>query len=135
MKHIQWKLFPVAALLVVSQPIWAVTPAGSGMATGRPIANTHGTVARGGTITAVNHENRMISVDGVSYHLSFGSIVVHSDDPSVPGNIFNLKQGMRIRFNTVRDTGGQNKVSEIWVTKPDGNAMQKNQSHEFDLHR
>jgi hypothetical protein len=124
MKYIKWTLFSAAAFLALSQPVWAVTPAGAGAATGSALANTYGTVERGGTITAVNQENRTISVDGVSYPLSFGPVTVHSYGPAVP-NIFKLKQGTKIRFNTVWDTDGQDRVNEIWVKTPGGAATQK----------
>jgi hypothetical protein len=108
MKYIKWTLFSAAAFLALSQPVWAVTPAGAGAATGSALANTYGT----------------ISVDGVSYPLSFGPVTVHSDGPAVP-NIFKLKQGTKIRFNTVWDTDGQDRVNEIWVKTPGGAATQK----------
>lgn len=124
MKYIKWTSFSAAAFLAMSQPVWAVTPAGAGAATGRTLANTYGAIARGGMITAANQDGRTISVDGVSYPLSFGSVAVHSDGPP-PGNIFKLKQGTKIRFNTVRDMSGQDRVNEIWVANPDGDAAQK----------
>lgn len=125
MKYIKWASFSATAFLAMSQPVWAVTPAGAGAATGRTLASTYGAIERGGMITAANQERRTISVDGVNYPLSFGSVAVHSDSPAVPGNIFKLKQGTKIRFNTVRDMSGQDRVNEIWIANPDGDAAQK----------
>ena len=116
MNNIKWILFSTAAILSISQPIWAVTVKDSGTTSSRPIASAYDTIERGGMITAVNREQKTISVDGVSYPLGFGHVTIHSDGPPVSINIFKLKQGTKIRFNTVRDLGGQNRIHEIWVT-------------------
>lgn len=122
MKHTKWILFSAAILMALLQPVWAVTP--SGGAGSAPSVNIYGTVEHGGVITAINQELRTITVDGVSYPLSFDYVPIHSDGPPVPINIFKLKQGTKIRFNTLRDSGGQNRVNEIWVTKQDSNTKQ-----------
>ena len=116
MNNIKWILFLAAAILSISQPIWAVTVKGAGTTSSSPIANAYDTIERGGMITAVNREQKTISVNGVSYPLGFGHVTIHSDGPPVSINIFKLKQGTKIRFNTVRDLGGQNRIHEIWVT-------------------
>ena len=119
MNNIKWILFSTAAILSISQPIWAVTVKDSGTTSSRPIASAYDTIERGGMITAVNREQKTISVNGVSYPLGFGHVTIHSDGPPVSINIFKLKQGTKIRFNTVRDLGGQNRIHEIWVTNQD----------------
>lgn len=116
------------ALLFISQPGWAVTAAGADKtapAATKSLNVTPETIARGGTITAVNQQNGTISVDGISYLLPSGSLAVYSDNLSVSGSIFKLEQGMKIRFNTVRDMNGQNKVTEIWIADPGSSATRK----------
>jgi hypothetical protein len=119
MKNIKWTIFSAAAILAISQPVWAVTVKGAATTSGKPIASAYDTVERGGIVTSTNQDQKTIAVDGVSYPLGYDHVPIHSDGPPVSINIFKLKQGTKIRFNTVRDTGGQNRIKEIWVTKQD----------------
>ena len=76
MKNIKWILFSTAALLLMSQPIWAVTVKGANTTSSKPVASAYDTVERGGMITSVNQEKKTISVDGVSYPLAFGHVTI-----------------------------------------------------------
>lgn len=128
MKMISGTLFTLAALFIASSPVGAVVRGSGGAPDATaPSASTPGSIARGGTIDAVNVQNSTITVDGATYRFHAGIVKVHSEDPSTPAaNALNLRKGMQIRFTTVKETGGSSeKVTEIWVTKPRGGSQPK----------
>lgn len=123
MKLVKLILFSIAALLTAAQ-VWAVSGPGVGSSSIKPLTSAYEPVSRGGMITAVNQEKRTISVDGVSYPISYDNVAIHSDGPAVSKNIFRLEQGTRIRFNTKRDSSGQDRIIEIWVANHVGETAQ-----------
>lgn len=125
MKFIKWAILSATALLTLQQPVWAVTPSVYGSIKDKHLTNTSGTIERGGSITAVDLQNKTITVDGVTYPLLAASLTVHSADPLIAGNPLNLQKNMRIRFNTIIDTRRNERVSEIWITNPGSDPTQK----------
>ena len=64
-----YHLFFVMALLSMSQTAIAIKPANLG---DMPAYSAPTTVERSGTITAVNHQNRTVTIDGVAYTYTGG---------------------------------------------------------------
>ncbi|GEM_PF-1926284 len=125
MKFTKWAIFSAAVLLTLQQPVWAVTPSAYGSIKNMPSTNTSGTIERGGAITDIDLQNKTITVDGVIYPLLATSLRVNSADPLVAGTPLNLQKNMRIRFSTIKDTGANERVSEIWITNPGSGRAQK----------
>jgi hypothetical protein len=56
-------------------------------------------------------------IEGASYAIPLGSVPIHWPTNKVSGQWSDLKPGMQIRFNTVKDEARrQQQVREIWVT-------------------
>ena len=114
MKLMRWKLFSVVALLVVLQPVLAITPTVNSVSTNAPLTNTSGTIERGGTITDVNADKKTITVDGISYPFAYSIAVTAADN--LHSSQQSLRKGMRIRFVTTKDSAkGQERVTEILI--------------------
>lgn len=124
MKFISWTLFSAAALLAVPQPVWAVTQAINSGIRNMPLANTSGTIERGGTITAINPKKETIAVDGVIYPLATSVRIYAANDLETSRH--NLRKNTRIRFSTAKDTvSGQEKIIEIWIINPSSRPPRK----------
>jgi hypothetical protein len=103
-------LAAVAPLALAVRPTEAVAP-------GSPSAFDTRPVERGGTIEAVDRAKRAIVIEGASYAIPLGSVPIHWPTNKVSGQWSDLKPGMQIRFNTVKDEARrQQQVREIWVT-------------------
>jgi hypothetical protein len=103
----------VCLLLAAVAPLARAPP----VAPGSPSAFDTRPVERGGTIEAVDRAKRAIVIEGASYAIPLGSVPIHWPTNKVSGQWSDLKPGMQIRFNTVKDEARrQQQVREIWVT-------------------
>ncbi|WP_313953682.1 hypothetical protein [Accumulibacter sp.] len=111
----------VSALLIFTvQPSLAIQPGGLNAVQTTSASSTN-LVERGGTVDAIDSNNRTIVVDGVSYEFQSVSVKINPLAGDSKQKAFKLKAGMQIRFSTARNySSGRDQVREVWVSSVGG---------------
>lgn len=124
MKLVKRALFYYVATMTMLQPAWPVTPTVDSGGRGMPLTSTSATIERGGMITAVNFEKGTVAIDGATYPLAL-YFKVHAVN-GLETSRQNLREGVPIRFSTVKDTvGGKERIIEIWIADNSSRSPQK----------
>ncbi len=111
---VKWALFYCVAAMTMLQSAWAITPAVDSGGTSTPLTSTSATIERGGMITAISFDKGTVAIDGVTYPLAI-YFKVHAAN-GLETSRQNLREGVPIRFSTVKDTvGGKERIVEIWI--------------------
>ena len=73
-------------------------------------------IERGGTVEMADLKQRTLMVDGQTYALSAGALIIHGPSGAPSNKPQELKRGMKIRFNTSKaNYSAQEQVIEIWI--------------------
>ena len=71
---------------------------------------------RSGEIDNMGPGGKTIVVDGKTYLFDAASVIVHSDNPSVPGDVNQLNKGSHIGFATKAEGAEKmERITEIWL--------------------
>lgn len=115
------RLVVSALLLFTVQPTLAIQVGGLNGVQPSSAGSTN-LVERGGTVDAIDSNNRTMVVDGVSYEFQSGSVKVNPLASYTKQKAFQLKPGMKIRFSTAKNySSGRDQVREVWVSSVGSN--------------
>ncbi|MHB8482955.1 MAG: hypothetical protein ACYDBV_09535 [Nitrospiria bacterium] len=117
MKIKSYILFLVVTFFLTSEQVWAIQlvhPPGS-LSRDSSESQTP-QPERSGEIDNIGPGGRTIMVDGQTYLFDPASVIMHSNNPSVPAEVRQLQKGSHIGFATKAEgTGNLERITEIWL--------------------
>lgn len=114
-------LVTLAGVLLIPPNSWGIRVTGALSPSGAVSSASQALPGeRSGIINGINPSNRTMVIDGVTYIYSSSTVKFHSDDKSLE-NPLKLREGNAIRFNTIKEPSGKERIVEIWVTRPSAN--------------